>query len=440
MILHPRDARHNAPPARVDRIALIACIVCVLAQTNTAAQQAGRQTGADARARRVTFTIKDRPSLRFGDAGRLDFRLGLQADARDFDARLVADEPALDWSRKRIGVEGQFGGLVSFQIEREFASGDPWRDVYANYEQFDVLQVQAGKFKLPFCLDENTSYRNLDFVYRAQPSIALAPGRDRGVMVHGRIIGRRLEYFAGVFDHDGANARRRDPRYVSGGRTVAARIVARPFRASRSAARTLEFGGAVTDSTVPEGYWSLRGETALGRKFYETDFWVLGPQRRQGAEFRWRPGPFSVKAEYMRLTTARRGQSVHGTDLPPLVAEGWYVSGTWAVTGERKADGLDNPRKPIGQGGPGAIEAAARVETLGFSSSAPGNQPSTSPRAPGIAGNQLRAITAGVNWYPVRWVKVQFNVIRETLDGPGQGPLLALSPLWSRVLRLQFAW
>ncbi len=441
MIIRSRNARRNARLSPREWIALIAFIVCTLAQTSATAQQASEKSGPDnTHAHDVTFTMKDRPSWRFGNAGRIDFRLGVQADVRASDAPLASDESALDWSRKRIGVEGQFGGVVSFQVEREFARGDPWRDVYANYEQFDAVQVQAGKFKLPFCMDENTSYRNLDFVYRSQAAIVLAPGRDRGVMVHGRILGRRLEYLAGLFDHDGGNARRNDPGYVYGGRTVAARLVARLFRSSPSVARTLEFGGALTDTNVPEGYWSMRGETAIGREFYDADFHVSGPQRRQGVEVRWRPGPFSVKAEYMRLTTARRRQSVQDEDLRPLLAEGWYVSGTWAATGERKADGLDNPRKPITQGGPGAIELAVRVEALGFSSPATGNPPSTSPRAYTIAGNRLHGVTAGVNWYPVRWVKVQVDVIRETLDDPGQGPAPAQSTLWSRVLRFQFAW
>ena len=68
----------------------------------------------------------------------------------------------------------------------ELEGENAWRDVYANYQQFDFVQVQGGKFKLPFSLDENTSPTNLDFVYRSLAARVLAPGRDRGVMVHGR--------------------------------------------------------------------------------------------------------------------------------------------------------------------------------------------------------------------------------------------------------------
>jgi phosphate-selective porin len=415
-------------------------VACALWSTGAAAQQITTTPPAAPPAPRVRFTFRNGPSLRFGKAARIDFRVALQADARSSDAPFKTGESDWEFTRKRVGIDGEVTGYLGFQVEGELGSPDPWRDVYANYQQFDAVQVQAGKFKLPFCLDENTSYRNLDFIYRSSAAIALAPGRDRGVMVHGRVIGRRLEYFAGVFDHDGTNARRPGTTRVYGGQTLAARFIARPFRSSKSVARTLEIGGAFVDSEVPLGLSSIKGETALGREFYEPDFLVLGPQRRQGFELRWRPGPFSVRSEYLRLTTARQNQSVEGTDLPSLLAEGWYVSGTWAVTGERKADGLDRPLKPVTRGGPGAIEFAARIEGLDFSSTAGDGVQSTSPRAYAVLGNHLDAFTFGVNWFPMRWVKVQFNVMREWLAHPDQGPLPAESAFWSRVLRVQFAW
>ena len=72
-----------------------------------------------------------------------------------------------------------------------------------------------------------------------------------------------------------------------------------------------------------------------------------GRRQRTGLEARWRPGPFSLQAEYIRLTDERRGQAVDDGDLAPLLAEGYYVSGTFAITGERKSDGLDTPRHPF---------------------------------------------------------------------------------------------
>jgi phosphate-selective porin OprO and OprP len=421
-------------------------------RTNTDARQ--EQPSADPRSQSVNdtddaksnapsaerdwgFQWSDHPSLFFGKNTRIDFRARLQVDVRDSEAS-IGDASGFDVARRRVGVEGRIAGVVDFQIEAELGDDDPWRDVYADYRQFPHAQVQAGKFKLPFSLDENTSSTNLDFVYRSRAATQLAPGRDRGAMVHGRVLKSVLRYELGLFDHDGKNARTSNPERVFGGTTVAGRVTVQPFRARKTELRDLQFGVAFTGSEVPAGFASLRGRTALDASFFPSDVWVQGQRRRVGLEARWRPGPFSVKAEYIRVTTERLGQSVEDTDLSPLLATGWYVSGTWAITGEAKADGIDNPRRPIFRGGYGALELAVRVEGLGFGSTAAGDLPSTSPRADVILGNSDRAVTIGVNWHPYHGIKVQLNFVRESISDPAHGPLASEAAFWSRVVRFQF--
>jgi len=384
------------------------------------------------------FTWKDHPSLEIGKRTHIDFRARVQSEALGGDTPLGAvDDASPDVARRRIGVAGDIEHVLEFQIERELGDDEPWRDVYGNYHQFDAVQVQGGKFKLPFSLDENTSVSNLDFVYRSLAANQLAPGRDRGVMVHGRLLRRVFRYEIGVFDHDGRNGRTRNTTRVFGERTMAGRVTVQPFRSVKSEVSDLQIGVAVTASDVPLGFSSLRGQTFFHASFFDPDFWVQGQRRRTGLEVRWRPGPFSVKSEYMRVTTERRGQSVDDTDLSPLLATGWYVSGTWAVTGEMKVDGLTQPRRPLFQGGYGAIELACRVERLAFRSVASGDAPSDSMRADVIIGNADRAMTIGVNWYLNRWGKLQFNAIKESLTDPSQGPRPFPSEFWSRVIRFQ---
>ena len=98
------------------------------------------------------------------------------------------------------------------------------------------------------------------------------------------------------------------------------------------------------------------------------------------------------------------------------------------------------PKRPFLQGGIGAVEVAVRVERLSFDSTAdlPGQLPSTSPRAEVIFGNSDKAVTFGVNWYANKWVKVQFNFIRETLADPSLGPLPLQPSFNSKVIRFMF--
>ncbi|HTU99147.1 MAG TPA: porin [Luteitalea sp.] len=379
------------------------------------------------------------PSVRIGSHLRLDVHFRLQFDARDSEAPLEEDEDdtRLDVARRRLGVEGVAFRIVEFEIERELTGDDAWRDVFVNVRANRRAEIQAGHFRLPFSIDQDIGATNRDFTSRSLIARQLAPGRDPGVMVHGRPV-RPIEYEVGVFSRDGRNARTRNETKVTGGRTVAWRVVAQPWRSRKHGLEDLEFGVARTHSDVPLGLPALRGETVLESVFFDSDTPVLGARQRTGLQMRWRPGPFSMMSEYIRVTTRRDGQEIEGGDLSPLRAHGWYLSGTWAVTGERKARGLSSPRRPVFRGGPGAIELAARIERITFGSTGTSEAPSTGPRAEVVLPNGDRAATLGVNWYLNRYVKVQANVVRERLDDPLRGPLPSQPSFWSRVLLLQF--
>ncbi len=103
------------------------------------------------------------------------------------------------------------------------------------------------------------------------------------------------------------------------------------------------------------------------------------------------------------------------------------------MTGENR-DGGVKVKRPLLQGGFGAIEVAARYEHLRFASAgSPQEPPSRSPRAATIAGNADRAWTLGVNWYVNRWVKIRFNAINERLDDPELGPAPGYPSMWTMV-------
>ena len=141
-----------------------------------------------------------------------------------------------------------------------------------------------------------------------------------------------------------------------------------------------------------------------------------------------------VHARHHRAAWTERRDS----DLSPLLATGWYVSGTWAITGENKADGLNKPRRPFMRGGFGAFEVGARIEDLTFTSAASDGVPSLSVRADLVEASSDRVTTLGANWYLNQWVKIQLNAIRESLANPERRSLATRDPSWSFVTRFQF--
>lgn len=413
----------------------LTAIVClfVLSAAVFAQDSKGQEHKGKPRGLRLEWT--HRPSLRAGDLLRVDFRLKLQGDFRNFTSE---DNPpdTFAMSRRRIGIQGNFLKHFEYEVEREMKRERPWRDVFLNFRYFRDVQLQAGKFKLPFSLDQLTGEMDNDFVYRSRLGELLAPGRDIGVMVHGRVLHRALGYQGGVFRHDGDNAQFHEN--PGAGRTVAGRVTVMPLRpfGRDSLFADLTAGFAMTSGDVPEGLNALRGVSIWDTTF-SSDAYVKGRRQRLGLEENWQPGPFSVKSEYVRVSDERLGQGILNDDLPPLLWRGWYVSGTWIVTGEKKAGGIE-PRHPLFQHGVGAIEGAARFDRLRVGSDAPGEPPETNPRAANFAAHGEEIWTFGVNWYVNRWVKIQLNGIRETFDDIDRSPRPGRATFVTGVCRLQF--
>lgn len=382
---------------------------------------------------------RDHPAIDWSGKLHVEFRARLQGDRRASRAAIeTAGGDGFDVGRRRIGLQGGIGSVVEFQVERELEKNDPWRDVFVNYRGRKSAQIQIGQFKLPFGLEETTSGARLDFIYRSLVSMRLAPGRDAGVMLHGQLIDRRLEYEVGSFAHDGDNARPNGGSRVFGGRTTAGRVTLEPFRRSKSALSDVQVGVAFTHSSLPEGFPAIRGRSVLGVSFFDADQWVRGHRRRAGVQVRWRPGRFSVASEYLRVSDDRRGQDRNGGNLTPLLARGWYVDGTWVAAGASSSTHAPEPRRPLFQGGFGSIQLAVRLEQLGFGSASGTSPPSASPRAESVLGNRETAITFGASWHPNRWITARGNLIREQIGEPTRNSPPGLR-FWTRLFRIQLA-
>jgi len=169
----------------------------------------------------------DSPRLHINERGRPTLQLPFGEVVLRGRAATVVQSPSRDrgtwgpdsaWQTRRVQVEGTLFKKVEFEVSREFGDADePERDTFANVRFNRAFELRAGQFKMPFGRDALIGGTNLDFVYRSLAGRLIAPGRDLGVMAHGRLKSRRLAYQAGVFHGDGDNARsRQKPIVVSG--------------------------------------------------------------------------------------------------------------------------------------------------------------------------------------------------------------------------------
>jgi len=366
----------------------------------------------------VTLRWRDHPSIEAG-AMRLELAARVESDMRLATPSIGRDAAELRWQSPRVELRGRLTRRVEFEVSRDFGRDAMWKDAYVNVRLARLLEIEAGRFKIPFGRETLTGRANLDFIHRSLGASQLAPSRDAGVMVHGRVLGRRLSYQAGYFDRDGDNAR--TSQAFGARHTVAVRVVSEPFRADAdSAYGRLQLAIALAGSRVDRRL-GLRGRTLLEDGVFFERMYVNGRRLRLGLEAFWTAGPASLGAEYMRVTDERNGMGFRGDDLPAAGAHAWYVAGTWALTGERK-DGWPEPRRAITRGGTGAVELVARIEELHFASASHPGTAFDFPSLESLNSNADRVFTAGVNWYLTRHVRVQYNFAIEWVADPNRSP------------------
>lgn len=409
-------------PRMRTRVLLRTSILLMLAGATPGSAQTGSQS--------MDFAFDDHPTIRLGDVATIEGFAKLQLDWRQMD-RSASD----DWDLRllRAGVMGHVFKRIEYQVERELNDDtNAWRDVYVDVTASSALQVRGGKFKVPFSLDRLTSPMELDFVYRSLAASSLSPGRDVGVMAHGRLFNRIVRYDVGLFRHGGDNVR--DSEREEDDATGALRVTVSPWRQARKSRwQDLTLGGGFTLGELPEGLYSLDGRTVFDHKLFPAVY-VNGRRRRMGGDAEWRNGPFQLRGEVIDVRDDRHGEGTDDNDLPALHSGGGYVSGSWIVTGEKKNDAI-KPHRPFPRQGFGAVEIAGRVEWIGFGTN--DGDVSGGPRAALPAAQRSHVVTLGINWYLNRYVRVDANVIHETrYDGEVVVETEQLS--WAPVIRFQF--
>lgn len=394
------------------------------------------------------FVWDDRPMIVFGEDITLELKARALIEWRRFDPEIGED--TFNLRTARVGLAGELTRHLEWEVEREIEEVDDkwqfgaWKDVAGEWKTFDAFRVKGGRFKMPFGLEQTTGVSDLDFAYRALGSTAIAPGRDRGVMVHGEV--GRFGYEAGVFNDDGDNAESDEPQFVKQGEdlddvgpSVAVRVTGDLLRLLPvGRLRSANLGLAYTTSRVPEGLNGLRGESMWGYDFFDRVY-VKGRRQRFGAQFEWTPGPTSLKAEWIQSREERKGQGNRDQDLSDYIGEAWYVAGTWFVTGEDK-DSNVNPKRPLLKGGIGAIELAARYDQLGFRSASTTGTAFTNPRSEYLLPNTDRVVTFGVNWITSPWTRVIINAIHEDFEDPNRTPEAGTASFWSGLVRLNIVF
>lgn len=328
------------------------------------------------------------PSVEFSDgAARLSLFGRVQADALLDSGLPEARQDEFEWRSARLGARLQVGddwhAVLSVNLEDKLEL----HEASVEYRGWPVW-IEGGRIQESFGLSDQSSSQNLLMMERPQPAAALGGGYGFGAAAYLR--GERWGASLGAFGKSG------NDQLDGRDRALTARVTGTPVR---NEDWLMHLGGGVSLRDTPARLdFSARPETVLvsGLGVNSARLNGVDDLRLGNLEFALRRGPVLVQAEYLRA-------SVSGAGSPDF--DGWYVEAGWVLTGEtreyRTRRGVFRgikPRKPLGEGGFGAVELAARYSKTDLADAT-------------LGGETGRVMGVGVNWTPVNAVRVQLNVL-----------------------------
>jgi phosphate-selective porin len=268
-----------------------------------------------------------------------------------------------------------------------FTPRQRFKDMYVEVALGKDHVVRAGHFKLPVSREFLVAEQRMDFLERAMFSSGLAPGRDWGVSIHGRLpAAPRLEYMAGAFAGDNwAEASRAR-------NTLAARLLLEPVRGLQLAV-SASTGDVRAETGTAARSKGLQGKNASGWVFFKRPA-VDGGRRRVGADVQYLAGPVTFTAEVMQSRERRSAGS--GPDSVGLGGSGAVL---WRVRGARSG-------APSSHTAP--VDLGLRYDGLRFDDAG--------------LGPSSEALTGALNYQPRSWLRFMLNGILDRYGSTARIP------------------
>ncbi|MDB5344579.1 MAG: porin [Schlesneria sp.] len=383
--------------------------------------------------------------------------------------------------RARLAVNGKVAEFTNYQLEVDFAAqGRPsFFDNYVEQGNIPLLgAVRVGQFCQPFSVDALTGFRNLTFLERSLPFLALVPFRRVGASSANLSEDGRTALTYSFFRTGGYNnAPLGDDRFATdfgnvGGFSFSTRAthllwyeddaddrylwhVGGSYDYSRLGANNSIGSGTSGNAGSPQPFYQARTTPEFGTlgypdlgstfgpaggvngtpNFVDTGRYLANSFNMFGLETVYQNGPWGATAEYMA--------TVVDSPVGPITYQGASGFIAYRLTGENRV--YDKKTATLGKlvpfadfiplGGDGikgwgAWEVAGRYSIIDLRN--PDNLSGryydsatnsfTASAAKGAQGNGvLQDTTLGLTWFLNTHTKVQFNWIHAMLDNKYKG-------------------
>ncbi|MCC7266829.1 MAG: porin [Caulobacteraceae bacterium] len=428
--------------AQADRIAALEAQIAALAEQvaelkaqNAAVAKAAPERAAARPAEAVVSLANGRPTIassdgRFTasirgvlqlDAARYDqaspgplstdFRRGSFGGADENDrARDLGD--GANFRRVRLGIEGKAFGAFDYNFLYDFGGSGVEENgrISAAWVQYSALPVKlrVGAFPPPTGLEDAASSSSSLFAER--PSIAetvrgLAGGDGRTGL--GAFASGERWNVSAVVTGNLIGTQTFDEQLGFVGRAAFVPLKGEDWLVHLGANANLVINPAATGPDAPGGAPTpvrLRDRPELrvdGTRLIDTGNLDADSVTALGLEFGAQRRNLYLQAEYFDIDVDRRASALSDPSF-----RGWYVQGSWVLTGEARRYGTTNagfdgprPSKPFDplEGQWGALELAMRYSHIDLDYRA--GIAGSAPAADAVRGGEQNVWSLGLNWY-----------------------------------------
>lgn len=346
----------------------------------------------------------------------------LQLDAADYWTDPGVQDISNDSGVRRLRpyTTGSFFLMfpVFYKVEAEMANHDFYvRETYLSVADIPYLEtLKVGYFKAPMTLEGYMGAGDTLFLERASPVEAFGPGIMYGIQPSGVSADKRKTWALGWFADGGQNdiseASRSPTRAI--GRATWLPV----YEQGAPSLKLIHLGTSAqlmysAQSTVQ---YRSRPESYFAPRLVDTGALDARESLTFGLEFAAENGPLSLQSELLQA-------SVLGADNTEPVFYGFYVAGSWVLTGENRpynrnagAFGRVVPahRLSLQDRTFGAWELVSRYSRLDLDDQA-------------VKGGVMDLATVGVNGYLTPRVKVMLDYAMGRVDhGKNDGDLRIL--------------
>jgi phosphate-selective porin OprO/OprP len=325
---------------------------------------------------------------------------------------------AFDVRRARLGVRGQIEKDWKYEIQGTYGMADNGMSesstivdlAFVDYAANPMAMFRAGKFKMPFSLEQQTSSNNIDFMERSfanQNEGEYIPAKETGVMVHGSPMPGTSYGLAYSRGRGNKSAQFDGADFIGRGTINLSKVMGRDDLVTH-----LGIGYSTGKVKAATSYASGRDESrAFSGFFGGTEAVAAGSTRtRSDIEYAIAYGPYKAQGEFFKIGYS----DTTGTNAGSNAVNMNYNELLWNITGESHnysntagTFGWIKPNTKFSSaGGLGAWQVGVRLSDFDGSDFTP------------AAGKTAKAtsMTYGLNWYVNDNVRFMLNYVETKYD------------------------